>query len=59
MNERERIAKILTRPITPAERRRYSRETNAIVDMDEFIRIKEALLVIAETTDMFVLGSNP
>ena len=52
MTERERIAKTLTRPITPLERNRYHQDTNAIVEVDEIIRLREALLELAESFDI-------
>ena len=51
MNEYERVAKILTRPIQPAERQRYQRETNVILEVDDIIRIKEAVLELAESVE--------
>jgi len=48
-SERERIAKILTRPVTQAERNKQP--SNAIADIEDFIRIKEALLELAESVD--------
>lgn len=49
MKERERIAKILTRSVSPVERNQQP--SNAVADIENFIRIKEALLELAESLD--------
>lgn len=58
-SERERIAKILTRPIQPAERNKYYREVSGVVEVDDIIRIKEALLELAKTIDNWREGKLP
>lgn len=54
MNEHERIAKILTRPITQAEIHKYGGETEV-----GFRRIQEALLELADTLDLLRSGQLP